>query len=290
MRRSVLQLNADELTSAWSSVDPLRVAYDRFAERNTERDTERRGRLLPHPATPDLLLLEDFRAGRRAVLPAAALSALNTAALVTVAARGLVSPGIVTAAVLGSGLVVQALLTLLTRQVPGLSHVAVHSVHQQADAGPTDAAWHRLLDGAGIGWAMADAAEDAALGATLVVAAEVTSEPVDLGKPVAGALLVGANGAGFADRVVDHVTQVYVDDPANGEEKPVARRRAADGLWDVLRGARPGRTHVDDVLLVELNGVRQLDVGLACEVHRAALLNGLGMPLDAPWQADDWNR
>ena len=71
LRRSVLQLNADELTSAWSSVDPLRVAYDRFAERNTERDTERRGRLLPHPATPDLLLLEDFRAGRRAVLPAA---------------------------------------------------------------------------------------------------------------------------------------------------------------------------------------------------------------------------
>jgi ornithine cyclodeaminase/alanine dehydrogenase-like protein (mu-crystallin family) len=284
LRRNVLQLNVDELTSAWSAVDPLRVVHGRFAD----RDTAPRGRLLPHPATADLVLLEDFRAERRAVLPAAALAALHTAALVTIAVRGLVSPGIVTAAVLGSGLVVQTLLTLLTGQMAGLSHVAVHSPNRRADADPADTAWCRTLDGAGVGWTVADELADAALGATLVVAAEVTSEPVDVGKPVAGALLVSANGAGFAGRVVDHVTQVYVDDP-EGAAPPAEfrqRRRAEEGLWEVLRGARPGRTHVDDVLLVVLNRAHELDVGLACEVHRAALLNGLGRPLDEPWQAD----
>jgi ornithine cyclodeaminase/alanine dehydrogenase-like protein (mu-crystallin family) len=287
LRRSVLQLNADELTSAWSAVDPLRVVRGRFAD----RDTAPCGRLLPHPATADLVLLEDFRAERRAVLPVAALAALNTAALVTIAVRGLVSPGIVTAAVLGSGLVVQTLLTLLTGQLAGLSHVAVHSPNRRADADPADTAWCRTLDGSGVGWTVADALEDAALGATLVVAAEVTSEPVDVGKPVAGALLVSANGAGFAGRVVDHVTQVYVDEPAAARHAgaPPAvfrqRRRAEEGLWEVLRGARPGRTHVDDVLLVVLNRAHELDVGLACEVHRAALRNGLGRPLDEPWQA-----
>jgi ornithine cyclodeaminase/alanine dehydrogenase-like protein (mu-crystallin family) len=45
----------------------------------------------------------------------------------------------------------------------------------------------------------------------------------------------------------------------------------------LLTGAQSGRSHADDVLLVELLGTGRLDVGLASTLHRAARDHGVGV-------------
>jgi ornithine cyclodeaminase/alanine dehydrogenase-like protein (mu-crystallin family) len=279
MNSRVLQLNTDELTSAWSAINPVHVLSEELVER-AEPERGPAGRFHSWPPADDLVLLEDLRAGRRCVLPAETLIDFHTAALMTVAARTLVAPGVVTAAVLGSGSVLQVLLALITRHVSGLSHIAVcpaGGAHGPFEPGVVD-----LLDRAGVGWSATDVPAEAALGATLVV---TMSGPagVGLGPPAAGALLIGTAESDFSDDVLDSVSQIYVDDltlvDRAGRNGRRQRRVEAD-LGRVLSGAHPGRTHVDDILLVELLGAHRLDVRLASELHRAALVRGLGIQLD----------
>jgi ornithine cyclodeaminase/alanine dehydrogenase-like protein (mu-crystallin family) len=99
---------------------------------------------------------------------------------------------------------------------------------------------------------------------------------------VAGTLLISVAGSDFSDGVLASVSQLYVDDLtlADRAYRNDRRRRIVADLGRVLSGAHPGRTHVDDVLMVELLGVHRLDVRLACELHRAALVRGLGVQLD----------
>ncbi|MCT2587648.1 hypothetical protein [Actinophytocola gossypii] len=276
MNNDLRQLNTDELVSAWTAIDPVRVLAVGLVERSAEREPA--GRFHSYARTADAVLFEDLRAGRRCVLPAEALIACHTAALATVAARTLVAPGVVTAAVLGSGPVLPLLLTLLTRHVPGLSHVAVCPA-----GGPLGPDVLDQLDEAGIGWSFTDVPAEAALGATLVVALAADLARQVPGPPTAGALLVYVAGSDLADDVADSVSQFYVDDAAlvdparrNGRRQ----RRVEADLGRVLRGDHPGRTHVDDVLLVELLGAHRLDGWLAGELHRAALVRGLGVALD----------
>jgi hypothetical protein len=124
MDSRVRQLTTDELAGAWSSINPVQVLCEALVERLApERGPV--GGFHPWLPADDLVLLDDLRMGRRCVLPTATLTVFQTAALVTVAARALITPGVVTAAVLGSGSVLPPLLALVTRHVSGLSHVAV---------------------------------------------------------------------------------------------------------------------------------------------------------------------
>jgi ornithine cyclodeaminase/alanine dehydrogenase-like protein (mu-crystallin family) len=199
---------------------------------------------------------------------------------VTDASWALVTPGVVTAVVLGSGSVLQLLLTLVAQHVSGLSHVAVCPAG--GVRGPLEPDVIDLRVRAGVGWLATDDQAEAVLGATLVVAvSDVGPAPVELAQPVSGALLISVAGADFADGVLDSVNQLYVDDLvlADPAHRDGRRRRIEADLGRVLSGTHPGRTHVDDVLMVKLLGAHRPDVRLACELHRAALVHGLGVRL-----------
>jgi hypothetical protein len=280
MDNRVLQLNTDELASAWSAINPVRVLCEALVDQQAP-GREPVGRFHPWAPADDLVLLDDLLVGRRCVLPTATLTVFQTAALVTVAAWALVTPGVVTAVVLGSGSVLQLLLTLVTRHVSGLSHVVVCPAG--GVRGPLDPDVIDLLDRAGVGWLATDDQAEAVLGATLVVVvSDVGPAPVELAQPVAGALLISVAGVDFADGVLDSVSQLYVDDLvlAGPVHRDGRRRRIEADLGRVLSGSHPGRTHVDDVLMVELFGAHRPDARLACELHRAALVRGLGVRLD----------
>ena len=306
----ILRLDTDELLSALDAIDPVDALIEELAGRACDDvgPSSPEGRLTPWrgggpadaPAT-DLVLLEDPRAGSDCVLPASALRGFRTAALATLAGRTFVTPGVVTAAVLGSGLAAQVSLTLIARYLSGLSHVAVCPTGDEPD-GPLQPRVIDRLDLAGVGWSVAPAAAEAVFGATLVVAAIAGAPWPEIGRLPKGAVLVNTTGEDLPDDLVDAVDQVYVDDaaligavphryfarmhraglnagPAWSAWTEQRHRRIEADFAQVLTGAHAGRTHVDHILLVELLSANALDVRLACLLHGAALEHGLGRRL-----------
>lgn len=305
-----LRLSTDELLSALDVINPVDLLVDELV---AGRPSDPGGRLIPWRGDPSagpaggLILLEDLRAGSSCVLPTSVLCAFRTAALAALAARALVTPGVVTAAVLGSGFAAQPPLAVIARHVPGISHLAVCPASPASPAGPDRLArtdgWRQpvrpmvldQLDLSGIGLSITSAVSDAVFGATLVVAAAAGLHRFRLGQLTRGAVVINAAGEDLPDELVDGVDQLYVDDAALLERnvhRSFVRRHLAGmavgsrrpvtieaDLGQVLTGAHAGRTHIDDILLVELLGGNAMDVRLACSLHRAALANGLGVQL-----------
>jgi len=328
----ILRLNIDELASALDAIDPVEVLAEELVGRTAggaDRLPNRSGRLTPwHGVTPagipavtsadlpagtsagvpagDLVLLEDLGVGGGCVLPASALAVVRTAALAALAARTLVIPGVVTAAVLGSDFAAQSSLTLIARYLPGLSHVAVCPSDRRSGDEPGRPLEPRVidrLDFAGVGWSVTAAVAQAVFGATLIVATTAGAPHLEIGQLPKGAVLINTTGEDLPDELVDAVDQIYVDDaaliegnahryfarmhlagPTNGSAWAAGQagrrdRRVDADLAQVLTGAHAGRTHVDHILLVELLGARAPDVRLACALHRAAIELGLGVRL-----------
>lgn len=310
MTSPILRLTAEELSSALAAVNPVDALVEDLlgrtaggvARRPNHRLTPWSGHNSVDAGSTELVLYEDRRAGSRCLLPAPTLKVFQMAALAVAAARELVAPGVVTAAVPGAGTAAQAALMLIARFVPGLSHVAVCPVGGEPDE-PIQPRVLDELDLAGVGWLVTTEISEAVFGATLIVSSAGTALWSDVGQLPKGAVLVNTTGEDLPDELVDAVDQIYVDDlrlievnshryfarmhmagsstgsTAHHRTDGRRHRRVEADLPQVLTGAHPGRTHVDHVLLVELLGAQVLDTGLASLLHRAAVDQGLGVPL-----------
>lgn len=268
MTMSILQLGTDEVWTALDDVNPV----DLLAGELTGADSEPGGRLTPSPASgPDLVLLEEPGTGARTLLPSAALRACRAAALSALSARALLNAGVVTAAVLGTGLAVQLHLSVVSRWVPGISHLAVHrpsGVQRRVQD---------QLDLAGISLSITAGVADSVFGATLVIVAGPV--PLTSIQPTKGALLINATGRELPDELLDRIDQIYVDDMRLLDKvghRNVTRRVEA-GLCDVLTGTHGGRARAADVVLVDLLAVDALDARLAAAIQRVARDRGLGV-------------
>ncbi len=285
MTSSIIQLNADEMSSALDGIQPIDLLAAELAAGagGGDRPGGAVGRLVPwHGGTAataaadaDLVLLEDDGGRARCVLPAASLRACRAAALTGLAARELARSGPMTAVVIGAGQDSQPLLTVLAHQLPGVDRIAI----RPAGGGPGNVIEPRMLDEidlAGIGLSIVDDVRRAVRDAILVVAWGQAGEPLTVDVLADGALVVNAGDRTVSGGLAGAVDQVYVDDA-----------RLADGrmahvdadLGQVLTGAHPGRTREDHILLVELLSASAPDVALARMLHRAAVERGFGSRL-----------
>jgi ornithine cyclodeaminase/alanine dehydrogenase-like protein (mu-crystallin family) len=231
---------------------------------------------------------------------------VRSAGLAGLAARELHAPGVITAAVVGSTAAAHLHLAVIAQYLPSLSHVALYT----ADPGP--GIGRRLLDQlevAGIGVSTTTDVRQAAFGANVLVMAGLERANLEIGQLAPGVLLVNAASRDLPDELIDGVDQLYVDDLAlvrdnqhrnfvklhlaglAAQPEPLCqrsegwcrpqvvwrhqRRIDAELSW-ILTGRHHGRTHLDDVLLVELLSERVVDIALASRLQQAAVEHGLG--------------
>jgi ornithine cyclodeaminase/alanine dehydrogenase-like protein (mu-crystallin family) len=191
----------------------------------------------------ELALLRNPDGDAVASFAAADLRACRYAVLTVLAARALLVPTVITAAVLGSSPAARLLCGTLARCLPGLSQLAIYSV---ADAGLA-----AEFAAAGVDLSITPSTADAVFGASLVVIMDEL--PALPGVHAAmGAVVVNASGRDL------------VHDLANG----IAEEYREAELRQVLAGEHPGRTRPDDVLLVDLSDTAAPDVALARAIHR----------------------
>ncbi|MFD9733233.1 hypothetical protein [Umezawaea sp. NPDC059074] len=284
----MLRLSADDLCTAIAGIDPVPVLAAELMAMGGTAAAEPGARWgEPFGA---FAVLEDTSAGGRCALPVAALRAYRAAALTALAARHLLAPGVVTASVIGSGLAARLQMMVIARHVPDVSHIAACAVNGDRDL-PVWTGVVDQLDHAGIELAVTNHVDEAVFGANLVAITGCDADLVRVDHLSKGAVVVNATGRDLPDHLVDGANQVYVDDSTrmgSAAHRHFARTvahgsssaRRHDGieadLGAVLIGEHPGRTRVDHVLLVELLSPNALDLALACLVHRAALVLGLG--------------
>ncbi|MEV4319167.1 hypothetical protein [Actinocrispum sp. NPDC049592] len=296
MSDRTLRLSRDELWRLLELVDPVELVAARLGGAACGDEA---GRLSAAGASGgDHVVFEDRDTAVRCLLPASALRGLRTASVVALAARALLFPSLVTVAVLGSDPATQLQLALIARYVPGVSFVAVWP----DDGQPLDERVLDLLDRTDISLLTAGDAGEAMFGASLLVGVGLDRLPAR--RPAPGAVLVNATGRDLPANLENTADGIYVDDlgllgdnrhrrfvrvhtdrndrdsephwRAEGWHRNQGRSQVQGDLGQVLTGACPGRTTIDEVLLVELLGLRDLDVTLACRFHRAALQDGAG--------------
>ncbi|TCO47427.1 hypothetical protein [Actinocrispum wychmicini] len=296
MAREHVRLSMSDLLSALVATDLRTLCAEELVARvyRTRRPDTATVRELTN------LVLVENGARTRYLLPSFAVRASRAAALAAVAARALLTPGVVTAAVLGSGPDAQSQLMMIAKYVPAASHVAVCPVGgQRATIAP------QVLDQiarAGIGLTLHTDVAQALLGANLVVTTSENTAPVRYADLTKGALLINTSGEDLPDDVVDRVDKVYADAPdlladnddryfvrrhfetlaARGQFSPPASTLIAHppgvvvGLGEVLSGAYRSRVGADEIRLVEVLSAGEPDLRLAAELCRTARLLGLG--------------
>lgn len=286
----VRQLGSDELLRALDEIDLVEVLATELSGRVTDPGADRSGGWTLDTARSrssgaELAVLSTPDADTRFALPSAHLRACRCAALTTLASQLLLSPGVVTVTVLGSGFPAHVQSAVLGRLLPDVSHVAVHS-------GVATPRLAQQFAAASIGLSVAPTADDAVFGATLVVVTGDEPPVLRSTRLARGAVVVNASGRDLPAPFVDCVSSVYVDDLSLLASRPRryltpdAPRRAlpryhrveAD-LAQVLTAVDAGRTHRDDVLLVELLSTDRLDAYLALRVYQAVIELGLGRVL-----------
>jgi ornithine cyclodeaminase/alanine dehydrogenase-like protein (mu-crystallin family) len=166
-------------------------------------------------------------------------------ALTALAARHLLVPREITASIIGTGPAVGAQLSAISRAVPGISHVAVLA----RDGVRPDRQVVDHCHAAGIGLSTAATRCEALFGANLVVITAPDRDRRSAPLP-RGTVLVNASGEPLPSGLTAAAQRVVVDDHAL---LPAGSPLVADAdLRQVVTGERPGRTDVDQVLLVEL--------------------------------------
>lgn len=187
--------------------------------------------------------------------------------LTALAARYLLSPGLVTASILGYGGTTYAPLLLIARHVPQVSHVSVYAGAERT--GPPDPRVIDELELAGIALSAAGSRDDAVFGASLVVITDPAGVAGPPMHPAKGAVLVNATGRDLPEEVVGRVGHVFVDDLAllspaarHGPARPariathrLPRCQPAGDLRQLVTGEHPGRSSPEQTFLVELLSV-----------------------------------
>ena len=304
--KDVLRLTTDDLWRLLREIDPVELVSTQLNGR-TGKESPGRFRENGGRRSDGLVLLDDADTGVSCLLPASCLALIRIAALATLAAAELLAPGQVTVGLLASGEAARLHLATLTRHLPDIGDVAL-CPDRDRYLGVQD-----LLDQAGIGLSVTTSADEAAFGANLLITTGRGHDRLCLGHLARGALLVNSAGHDLPDDLVDGVDAIVVDDTellADNRHRHFARvhleteavaateplrllegwhrpglewrsRRHVVGLDRIVAGTHPGRTHIDDVVLVELLGTRVLDIALACLLERTALECGVGA-----WAAD----
>jgi ornithine cyclodeaminase/alanine dehydrogenase-like protein (mu-crystallin family) len=256
---------------------------------NANADNVERG--LPR-ASGLTVLFDPETAQPLAVLEAARISALRTAAVTALAAELLGARPLRRLALLGAGEIAATHLELLAERLPKLAEVRVHDIRpERADA----------LARRSPGVTAADTAEAAVRGADLVVAATTATESyLPLSWLAPGSLLMNVSlddplPEVFCDAdllVVDDWELVAADEHRILGRLARARRVTAPGttregarpvdaeLGEIVTGAHPGRRRKRDVVVVNPFGLAIEDLALAARVHEAALERGPGVWLD----------
>jgi ornithine cyclodeaminase/alanine dehydrogenase-like protein (mu-crystallin family) len=315
MDEPVLQLTADDLRHALEDIDPIELRMAQVVA-PAERERGSRHGVPGHGLTgtngasydDDLVLLDDPHLGARFVVPRSALCLSRATMMVTLAAGELLAAGETTVGLLASGRTAWFHLAMLARHLPGIGHVCLTSASDQAPPRLNEQVMS-LLSQAGIELSVVDVLDEAVLGANLLITTGPGHDDLTHRHLARGALLVNVTGRDLPAGVVDHVDQIYVDDldllertrhrhfvtvhlregardrpapllPTEGWHQQRATwqqvRRVEADIRQVLSGHHSGRTHLDDVLLFELLGVRELDFALALRIHRSARQRGLG--------------
>lgn len=308
MAKTVLRLDTDDVWQTLDKVDPVAVLAEELIKRTIGHPDRTREPACHPEVLPggdgEYVLTEDVQTGQSCAIPAASLRAVHVAALAALATHELLAPGGVTVAMLGTAAATQPQLSVLARHVPDIVHVAV----RLTDDRPAHRLEPRLvdqLDFAGIGLSVVANLADSLFGANLVVAVSEGALTEDPGRPAAGhlvrgTLLVNASGHDLPTALVDRADQIYVDDLAllpehtdryvvakhlaGAEQEPGGQSRphpiTAD-LGLLLSGARPGREHQDDIVVVELLSAGAPNTELAKKIVEVALQCGLGVRVQA---------
>jgi alanine dehydrogenase len=216
------------------------------------------------PTVTGLVLVSDASDGRlRAVLDAAAVTALRTGAAAVLAAETLGRSDAATAAVIGAGVNGRAAAeTFVARG----RHVLVWDVDGKrarsvaAEIGATPASTREEA-------LAADLLATVTPGRELVLAAGAL-------RPGQHASLLGADGPGKAEIAVEELARarVFCDDweqaSHNGDlvhavEAQALERGDVTELGDVLVGRAPGRRHVDEITVFDSTGLAIQDLAIA---------------------------
>jgi ornithine cyclodeaminase/alanine dehydrogenase-like protein (mu-crystallin family) len=305
-----LRLSSRQTLRALADIELLEGLADRLAYPDRLAHPDRGAHLLLGVAAAGQTAVEDPETGLRCLLPAAMLRMIRAAGLAALASRELAAPGVLTAAVFGSGAAIQVQIAVMARYLPMLSHIAICSGGQEpAVTGVLDE-----LERAGIGLSAAADPERAALGANLLIAATPSPDWLRISPLPLGALVVNAARQDLPRGLVACANRIYVDDlallernrhrefvarhlagpdagrgPVLGQREGWYRHRAAGhgyqnvqaDLRMVLVGASPVRLD-DEILLVELLGAAAVDAALAGQLGRAAAEHHLGSWIELP--------
>lgn len=223
------------------------------------------------PTVSGVVLLSDARTGElRAVLDAAAVTALRTGAAAVLAAEALAAPAAGRASVIGCGVNGRAAArTFLDRGRDVLLH----------DARPEQAEAAAAVLGGGPG-AVATGSRDDALACDLVVTVTPGSEPVVAWlslRPGQHVSLMGADGPGKAEIELDELLRARIvcdeweqashnGEVANALREGKLRREDVAELGRVLIGEEEGRRSDDEITAFDSTGLAVQDLAVALAI------------------------
>lgn len=197
-----------------------------------------------------------------AIVEAAALGELRTAAASAVAARHLARDGAATLGVIGCGAQAGSHVTALRAALPELGRVLVSC----RDAGRR-AAFCRQHH-------CEEASSQEAGGCDLVLTATTSREPVLRGEwlcPGATVLAIGANepdARELDDAVLERAASVWTDSQEQGlaESADLRAAREVHELQRAVAGERTGRASDDEIVVFKSNGLAAWDLAVAAKV------------------------
>ncbi|MFB6875386.1 ornithine cyclodeaminase family protein [Streptomyces sp. NPDC056323] len=252
------------------------------------------------------LLLDPETARPLALMEAAYISAMRTAAVTALAVRHLAVAEPRGLALLGCGALARAHVALLLRTVPTLRHIALYDL--APDRAKSVAHHIASLPGAAdIETVVADGPREAVRGAELVVpVTTVTQGYIEPDWLLPGALVCHVSLDDLTEAAVLSADAVIVDDwslvrddprrllgrmhragtllgpdgtPRQGVTARAGARRVDGTLGDVLAGRHPGRRGQDEIVISNPFGMSVLDVAVADRIHARAEAAGLGARL-----------
>jgi ornithine cyclodeaminase/alanine dehydrogenase-like protein (mu-crystallin family) len=311
MTGPVLRLRHGEMVRALKAIDLLDLLAEELVRPLTGApEASGTSRFVPETSGPvtstELTAVRDVQTGRVCLLPTPSLHMICLAGLAGLAARELLPPGVVTAAVFGSGATAQLHLQVIARHVPNVSHAAIYPPPAEL-ASPTELSLRDQFALSGIELSIKNSPRSAARGANLLVVAELGWDRLDIGRPRPGTLVINASRRDLPDTLLADIDLIYVDDlsllqhnqhrkfvrahlfgpGAHLDATPPRRegwhrrqlwrdqQRIASDLGQVVIGWQM-RMNVDDIVLVELFGEPSFDIVLARRICQSAIRLGLG--------------
>lgn len=223
-----------------------------------------------------------------AVLEAGLISSMRTAAVTVVAAKHLARVGFRTIACVGCGLIAKAQLTSLLEQ---FDHVQELHLFDQSTAAAERLADQLRGQFPQVNITVADNAEQAVREGELVVTCTVTDTPyIPYEWLRKGAFISNISIMDVHKDVYLQADKVIVDDwEQSNREKKVLNQLVLEGrfsreqlyaeLGEIVVGAKPGREHDDEIIILNPMGMAIEDIACARLIYLQALKEGVGVKL-----------